>query len=385
MNYRPELKPITVPLKKLLLDPNNPRFLEDHATRVPEKEFADSGVQIETAKRMEKEAFRLDQLKQSILTNGWQPVDMIFVRRLEELPGQYVVLEGNRRLMALLALQQSGDMTPALLAEIDPLHVLEVVGSGNLEESRAQITYLLGVRHHGSLKTWGPFAQAHNLYERYLQEGAMTDATFQWDVSIAEKIGARLSVEVKTIEERLRTYIAMKQLNDVPAICSVGIKGRYYSLVRAVLPPGTPSSPLRKYVVQDPSTFKLDDQSLSRLDAVCHFSTEKRAGAPVKSPDEWRPLAKILGDADSAKSAEMLRQVEVEKRSPSDVSAERQAELRQPRWDRWLTEVRNLLKRLQVGNIDSEDVSAVQVGTRLAAVLDALTGITATQITSEKN
>src|SRR5450631_1719646 len=191
MNYRPKLKSIQVPLQKLLLDPNNPRFLEDHSDRVEEKDFADSGVQGETAKRMEKEAFRLDELKKSIETNGWQPVDMIFVRRLEALPGHYVVLEGNRRIMALRGLKEDGKLKGALAA-VDPLDVLEVVGTGDIDESRAQITYLLGVRHHGSLKTWGPFAQAHNLYERYLQLGNMTDATFRWDSNIAAEIGARL-------------------------------------------------------------------------------------------------------------------------------------------------------------------------------------------------
>lgn len=372
MNYRPELKSIVVPLQKLLLDPNNPRFLEDHSDRIEEKNFADSGIQTATANAMRREAFHLKDLKKSIETNGWQPVDMIFVRRLESLPGQYVVLEGNRRLMALRELGPEGKLPATIAAEVDPLHVLEVVGTGDVEESRAQITYLLGVRHHGSLKTWGPFAQAHNLYERYLQEGKMTDATFRWDERIAQKISDRLSVAVNKIEERLRTYIAMKQLHENPEIRKVGMQGKYYSLVRAVLPPGQRKSPLRKYVVQDGSTFRLDEGSLRRLDAVCHFSTENRANAPISSPDEWRPLAQILGDADPEKRDAMLQEIEVGKKAPSDVSARRQAELRQPRWDRWLDEVAKLLKRLQVGSIDRDDEPALQVAKRLANILDAL-------------
>ena len=372
MNYRPELKGIKVPLQKLLLDPNNPRFLEDHATRVDDKDFADSGVQAETADRMRKNAFRLDDLKKSIETNGWQPVDMIFVRRIDALPGQYVVLEGNRRLMALRDLKTNGKLVGAIAESTDPLHVLEVVNATTIEESRAQITYLLGVRHHGSLKTWGPFAQAHNLYERYLYEGNMKDATFKWDEYIAGKIGDRLSIDVKTIEERLRTYVAMKQLHEVPKIKNIGMQGKYYSLVREVLPPGQANSPLRKYVVQDPSTFKLDDASMLRLDATCHFSTAERDKAPISSPDEWRPMAKILGDVDPTKRAEMLKDVEEGKEVPSNVWALRQAELRQPRWDRWLVEVADLLKRLQVSNIDSDDKPTQEIANRLAKILDAL-------------
>src|SRR5262245_29754210 len=108
-NLRPELAPIRVPLAKLLLDPNNPRFLEEHAARVPEEDFADSGVQNTAAVRMG--SYRLDELEQSITTNGWQPVDMIFVRQLVKLPGHYVVLEGNRRLMALRNLRDKNKLT----------------------------------------------------------------------------------------------------------------------------------------------------------------------------------------------------------------------------------------------------------------------------------
>lgn len=361
-----------MPLSKLLLDPNNPRFLEDHTVRVEEQEFAHSGVQNDAASRMSGGNFRLEELKRSIQTNGWQPVDMIFVRALKNQPGHYVVLEGNRRLMALRDLKRSGELSEATLKAADPLSVLEVIGDAGEEEYRAQITYLLGVRHHGSLKTWGPFAQAHNLYERYLQLGRMTDATFAWDEAVAKKIGAQLSVDVPKIEERLRVYIAMKQLHGVPEIAKVGIKGKYYSLVKEALPPWTKSSPLRQYVVQDQSNFQLDLDTLSRLDTICHFSSADRAEAPISSPDEWRALAKILNDNDLEKKAEMLGQVEKQKRSPSDVYADRAAELRQPRWDRWLVEVSDLLKRLTIGNVDTDSSEAKEVATRLARILDAL-------------
>jgi hypothetical protein len=372
MNYRPDLKRIQVPLGKLLLDPNNPRFLEDHAIRVDEKDFADSEVQQEAARRMRREAFRLEELTNSIETNGWQPVDMIFVRRVESLPGQYVVLEGNRRVMALRDLRSGGKLVGPLEKAVEPLSVLEVVGTGDVDESRAQITYLLGVRHHGSLKTWGPFAQAHNLYERYLQLGKMTDLSFKWDPNIAAQIGEQLALDVKKIEERLRTYRVMKQLYTLPEIRKIGIEGKYYSLVREALPPRQSTNPLKNYIAQDSTTFNLDDEGLRRMDALCHFSVEDRKNAPISGPDEWRSLTRILKDSDAEKRQEMLREVLDEKKAPSDVAARRQAELRQPRWDRWLTEVADLLRKLQISNVDSDDERAKKAGGRLAKILDAL-------------
>jgi hypothetical protein len=368
MNYRPELREIKVPLQKLLLDPNNPRFLEDHSDRVAEANYADSGVQMQTAKRMSKENYKLEELKKSILTNGWQPVDRIFVRKLPRLPGHYVVLEGNRRLMALREVQDK--LKEEVLKQVDPLPVLEVVGTEDEEESRAQVAYLLGVRHHGSLKKWRPFAQAHNLYQRYLQLGKMTDESFRWNESIAAEIGDRLGIEVDEIEERLRVYRAMQRLHDVPAIKEIGMEGKFYSLVEAALPQS--KSALKDYIRQDPSTFLLDGESLRRMDALCHFSTKDRKGAPVSNPAEWRSLTRILEDSDAVRRKEMIEDVEERKQAPSNVAALRQAELRQPRWDRWLTEVAELLRRLQIANLDGDDQRAKDVAARLAAVLDAL-------------
>jgi hypothetical protein len=368
VKYRAKLNKIEVPLQKLLLDPNNPRFLEDHDGRVNETDWADSGVQTETAVRMQQGHYRIEELKKSIRTNGWQPVDMIFVKKVDKLPGHYVVLEGNRRVTAL---RQVIPELPELANAVDPLTVLEVVGTEDIDETTAQISYLLGVRHHGSLKTWGPFAQAHDLYERYLTLSEMTDATFKWDDAIADKISAQLSLERSKIKERIRVYRVMKQLNEVPVIERVGMQGHYYSLVKEALPT-TASNPLSAYLRQDPSTFRLDDIAIQRMDRLCHFSTQDRKGAPVSSPDEWRPLSQILKDPDPERTQKMLNEVEHDKRSPTEVLAARQAELRQPRWDLWLKDVAALMQRLQIANIDPDDPAAQKVVSELASLLDAL-------------
>ena len=370
MNLRPQLAPIQVPLDRLLLDPNNPRFLEGHVKEIEEKDFANSGVQQIAADRMGN--YSLDELEQSITTNGWQPVDMIFVKRLSALPDHYVVLEGNRRLMALRHLKRDGKLTKELAGAVDPLRVLEVKDAPTLEESRAQVAYLLGVRHHGSLKRWSAFAQARNIYERYVKIGKMTDATFTWDPAIATRIAKTISVDVSKIQERLRVYRAMEQLEQVPAIRIVGVKGRYYSLVKEAVAPRQSGSLLKSYIVQDSQNFRLTDDSLQRMDAVCHFSTKDRANAPINTPEEWRPLATILKDNDPDRRDAMIQEIETGKRHPSDVLAQRQAELRQPRWDQWLEEVTDLLRRLTIGSLDAADTQAQSTARRLAAVLDTL-------------
>jgi hypothetical protein len=364
-NYRPTLVPITVPLQKLLLDPNNPRILRDHD--IPEDQFADPGIQAQALDRMREGDFKLAQLRDSVIENGWQPVDMIFVKRL---PGDhFVVLEGNRRVVALRMIEAK-HLTPELKRSIDPLPVLEVVGSGDANEWRAQITYLLGVRHHGSLKTWAPFARAHNMYERYLRVGEMSDATFKWNDKVAEHVADTLSVSFDDVKQALKVYRAMRQLNEHERIAKVGIEGRYYSVIGEVLLRRT-GGPLKKYVAQDPVTFLLDEPSVDRIDAVCHFSTKGREGAPISNPAEWRSLENILKDPDDTRKRDMLKAVEQEGKKPSEVYAMRAAELRQPRWDRWLKEVAELLNKLVVGELE-ETTAATTACRKLAGVLDKL-------------
>ena len=69
LKYRANLKEIKVPLQKLLLDPNNPRFMEDHDVRIEEVEWADSGVQTQTAKRMSEGGYHLNELKKSVVSS----------------------------------------------------------------------------------------------------------------------------------------------------------------------------------------------------------------------------------------------------------------------------------------------------------------------------
>jgi hypothetical protein len=371
LKYRANLKEIKVPLQKLLLDPNNPRFMEDHDVRIEEVEWADSGVQTQTAKRMSEGGYHLNELKKSVVSNGWQPVDMIFVRKVDGLPDHYVVLEGNRRVTALRELQAENKLPTDVIEVVKNLPVLEVLGTAADSEIKAQISYLLGVRHHGSLKPWGPFAQAHDLYERYLRLSGMNDQNFEWNEKISEDISAQLSLDPKKIKERIRVYRAMKQLNEVPKIARIGIEGRYYSLVKDALPT-SPSSPLSQYLRQDSNTFRLDELAVERFDQLCHFSTSGRKNAPIKNPDEWKPLSNILKDIDEDKKNQMLNAVLNEKQEPTVVFAERQAELRQLRWDIWLTQVTALLGGLKMANVDPDDPEAQSAVSKLAVILDAL-------------
>src|SRR5208337_4321087 len=96
--------------------------------------------------------YRIEELANSIRQNGWLPVDSIFVRKLAHHDSFYVVLEGNRRVAAIRMLMKDPDISTSLRKSLETVRVMEVLDSGSKAEVQKKITYLLGVRHHGSLK-----------------------------------------------------------------------------------------------------------------------------------------------------------------------------------------------------------------------------------------
>ena len=197
MSLAPELKKIKVDVGKLLLDPNNPRLFSTEEARVPLDKVGDPGVQDSTRSRLfpesGKDQFRIDELVQSIRANRYVPEagGYIFVRRLEDSEN-FLVLEGNRRLVALRKLLSDADTlsreAPDVLTSIKTIEVLEIIDDIPEEKLQEKISYLLGTCHHGSHKNWSPFARAKGIYERYLEISGQDDETFSYEKRYGEAV-----------------------------------------------------------------------------------------------------------------------------------------------------------------------------------------------------
>jgi hypothetical protein len=382
--HLPNLKRIMVDVEKLVWDPNNPRFLTKESDRVHQDNILDATSQANTHRRMfdKNDSHNIKQIIDSITKNGWQPVDSIFVQQLED--ARYVVLEGNRRLTAINAILTDEDAPETLklsLKRIEVEEILDKVDGRSPEKSRAKlnekIAYLLGIRHHGSLKEWPVFAQAKNIYLRYLEVACQTDSTFEWEDDIAKQIAATLGVKTSKIKERIRVYRGMLQIANYPKVKNSesgegddegGVKASHYSVCKEALI--TTSEKLGAYIkVND--VFELDDCSLERIVELCHFHKKDRAGSPINNPQQWRFLQKILGDDNATKKEINLQRVIEGKERPEDVWSERYAELTIPDWHRWLDEVALLFSKLSFGNFEETD-EAREVVNRLTNVLNKL-------------
>lgn len=377
LEFVPKLRAIQVDPMKLLLDPNNPRFVSSKEERVSEDKIAHPGVVSATAKKMfpskNDDPYRIVELMQSIETNGWQPVDSIFVRKHEK-EDAHVVLEGNRRVTAVQQLLGDKGLPASIRADLAKIEVMEVMGERDPEALERQVSYLLGVRHHGSLKRWSPFAQACNVLECFMEKAGLKDGDeFHWDKRVGRQVAEALSIPLtgrRSVEERLSVLQAMKSVADLPNVGPSNLKDRYFSLFAELL--ARRGQKLGEYIKQDPKTFRFDEDSAKKIEKLCCFSVPKREGAPIVNPQEWRPLNEILKDKDESKREMNLRRVEEGKERPSVVWAQRQEELKKLEWSMWLEKVHAVIKKVQLGQINTDDQEMRKTVSRLIDVLDQL-------------
>jgi DNA-binding transcriptional ArsR family regulator len=153
-----------IPIEDLRLDSNNPRLPEDLVG-------ADQGDLL----RYLYEHGVLEELGRSFVDNGYFVHEPLIATPED---GAFVVLEGNRRLAALLILHRSVAAGDIGFVDIDPtadqLARLRETPCYVIE-SREAVHRFLGFRHIGGIKTWSAEAKARYLLQevdRAAEEGA---------------------------------------------------------------------------------------------------------------------------------------------------------------------------------------------------------------------
>lgn len=356
-----DIQEIEVETKLLVLDPNNPRFLTQHEEKVPLEKCLDQDVIIKTHDQMtstDKNAynFRIEELKASIVTNGYRPVDRIFVRSMPNTD-HYLVIEGNRRVTAIREILKDDDSPEAIKDQLQTIKVAVITGDLTEAELKTKITTILGIRHHGSLKKWSPFAQARNIHKHY-EELQGKDTPFEWDGDlggIGEKVGDALSISTKEVKERLRVYRAMEQLEAALDFdTNAKMNQRYYSVISDVL--NRKQKGLEDYLPFNDQEFRLSDEAITRFDQVCYFTKPNRKDAngetsPINDPTQWRGLNQILLDEDPDERANNLKEVEEKHRKPNEVWAQRAEKLNKIEWSKFFEKVGMTLAEVDIGKL----------------------------------
>ncbi|MBD8467057.1 ParB N-terminal domain-containing protein [Plantibacter sp. CFBP 8798] len=191
----------TVPLKNILLDPNNFRFTEPGSVAlVAEARIAEDKVQAAALEKVKADG--VSELKLSISENGFVPVERIVVRALDGDANNYVVVEGNRRTAALKLLERDhaggvdlGAHVSAVFAGVPVLLATDA--------SEDDLLAIMGIRHVGGPKEWGGYQSALLVY-RLISKPDLT----------AREVASRLGLTVNEVNRRNRAFSALTQMME---------------------------------------------------------------------------------------------------------------------------------------------------------------------------
>ncbi|MBF0339073.1 MAG: hypothetical protein HQL05_14740 [Nitrospirae bacterium] len=210
MSILPDLlKPIEVKLDEILLDPNNPRFAElgQESEPIHEYRFNEPRIQKDAYDRMKKRIFDVSELRDTIKTLGFLPMDRIVVRlcRILSIDGKkfYIVVEGNRRIAALKWLIDLHDSGKETFSEeqLDNFTNLKVL---LLDENAPDNSkwILPGLRHVSGIKEWGAYQKARAVYE--LREAGYS----------SKDSAQSLGLSTKSANLMWRAYLALEQMKS---------------------------------------------------------------------------------------------------------------------------------------------------------------------------
>lgn len=231
--------PMQVPFESVHIDPNNPRIAEDHDGRYenPGAIFDDALQERMTTRTYE--VYSASDLEDSIVAQGWVPIDAIIVWEHSDRPDHYIVVEGNTRTAVLRRIrdvrlpreeakllrlkdrsrapreelreqEQQVVRIRRVIADTEMLTVFPVKAK-TPADLEAVLPKLLGVRHVSHARNWGPYATNRyvlSLYERafYAREGA--DEPLRLEQDLIRGVAELLSLGVTTARRNIQSASA---------------------------------------------------------------------------------------------------------------------------------------------------------------------------------
>jgi hypothetical protein len=217
-------KPIEVPFSSLYLDPNNPRLARENPGYEDADALFDLTLQNELEVAVREGPYEVDALVTSITTQGWMPMDSIVVWKVPEGGDKYVVMEGNRRTVALRDLRNvilprekkkleslskkkaiakhDIEAQSALVKQIERIVAdtenitVAPLDASTIEELKAKLPRVLAVRHIQGARGWGNYAEDLWLLERYITlfEDQHTGEDLRWDAALINHVANEASL-----------------------------------------------------------------------------------------------------------------------------------------------------------------------------------------------
>lgn len=188
-------------INKLMLDPNNYRFIDNKDYKpVPESEISDKRIQDRTYNFLiGKNEDQISDLIISFKSNGILKLDPIQVKELPD--GNLLVVEGNRRTAALKYLydqfQKSNDVGRLQEKDFKSIELVLIA-----DESPVQHLITMGLHHISGKRKWSPVNQAQLVSDLRFKHG-MTEEDVCNSLAIT-KHNLRRNIRVLALIERYK-------------------------------------------------------------------------------------------------------------------------------------------------------------------------------------
>lgn len=273
------------PIEQLLLDPNNYRFMDLPQWRPRQSNrFHNPSVQESTLRLFESVArYNLNELRQSILANGYVRLERIVIVPYQYTSNRYLVIEGNRRVAALKTLLRDNNdgvlsLTPEQIADFTtvPVAILDPEEDALISATRI----IMGIRHIAGPQEWGAYQQALLIVQLIDDEGQ--DFT---DVS------KHLNLSDKETHRRYRAMRALKAMENDESYSSAA-KPEYYRLFNELI--SIPN--VREFFSWDNDTATFTDQEKSRQFYEMIESLDAEATPKLRTYLDVRRLRGIIGN-----------------------------------------------------------------------------------------
>lgn len=194
-----DLGALELPLEKIFLDPNNPRFVGAEWDYIDDKDIDDVNIQLK-AEEILIDKFQVQKLRSNMEYNGYLPIDRIIVRKIKA--DKYVVLEGNRRICAAKLIirdaKKKNSISKEILTTFKKIPCLLYTG-----EMRNAAWIFQGLRHISGVIEWSSFNKAKLLVEQMEEE----------EIKLTE-VGQRFGLTAFGAGQWVRGYKAFLQAKE---------------------------------------------------------------------------------------------------------------------------------------------------------------------------
>jgi ParB-like chromosome segregation protein Spo0J len=271
-----------ISVSKLLLDPNNYRFLDGKKfKKKAANRFHEESVQNATLEKLEQH-YELDELKHSIMTNGYVPMERIIVIPYPKKSGFFLLVEGNRRVAALKSLlkeEEEGviELTAAQITSFSkiPCAILKSAGSSLKHAERI----IMGIRHIAGPREWGAYQQALLVSE--LKDDEHLDF---------KDIGEALGISSVEASRRYRAIGALKQMEE-DELFSKKAEPAFYRLFHELV--ALPDVRARFGWSQEESAFDDTEKARQFFELICG---DAKNDPKIKTYGDVRKLKSVVGN-----------------------------------------------------------------------------------------